>query len=201
MKKKSVKIFVFLSLLLIISLFLDKFVMQLMFLIKNPFLDIIMEWFSNEITVFVILVIISGLFLYQERKTKHIAVLLGSFFTSFLLTYLFKLFFMRPRPLGTIFHSIGFFDYNLKFPDYSFPSAHSSTAFSVLPILDKEFKKIHIFWIIFSVMIAISRIYLNEHYLSDIIAGSILGYMIGYVLLKVEKKHGFGKRFFQKVRV
>ena len=108
---------------------------------------------------------------------------------------------MRPRPLGTIFHSIGFQNHAFEFPDYSFPSAHSSTAFSVLPILDKDFKKTHIFWVFFSVMIAISRIYLNEHYLSDIVAGSILGYVIGYYLLKLEKKHGFGKRFFQKVRV
>ncbi len=197
--KKRVKFFVFLSLLLIISLFLDKYVIQLMQLIKHPILDVIMEWFSNEITVFVVLVIISGLFLYQERKTNHIIILLGSFFTSFLITYLFKFIIMRPRPLGTNFHSIGFFDYNIKFPDYSFPSAHTSTAFSVLPVLDKDFKKIHIFWIFFSVMIAISRIYLNEHYLSDIVAGSILGYAIGYCLLKVEKKHGFAKRFFQKV--
>ena len=106
---------------------------------------------------------------------------------------------MRPRPTGIEFMKIGLFDFSLSLPDYSFPSTHTTSAFSVLPVLDKQFRKLQFFWIFFSIMIAISRIYLNEHYLSDIVAGAILGYVIGYYLLKLEQKHGFAKKLFQKV--
>ena len=55
--KKKIKLIAILALILLVSFFLDNYVAQLIQLIKHPFLDVIMEWFSHEITVFVILVI------------------------------------------------------------------------------------------------------------------------------------------------
>ena len=195
--KKKIKLIAILALILLVSFFLDKYVAQLIQLIKHPILDVIMEWFSHEITVFVILVIISALFLYNEKKKRYIPVLFTSFFLGIILSKLFKFIFIRPRPQGIEYMKIGFLDFNLKLADYSFPSTHATSAFSVLPILDKQFRKLQFFWIFFSVMIALSRIYLNEHYLSDIVAGTMLGYAIGYFLLKLEQKYGFAKKFFR----
>ena len=201
MMKKKIKLIMILALILLVSFFLDGPVASLFLLLRHPFLDKVMEWFSHEITVFVVLVIVSTLFLYNEKKKRFIPVLFTSFFLGIIISKLLKFVFIRPRPQGMEYMNIGFLDFNLKLPDYSFPSAHATSSFSVLPILDKEFRKVQFFWIFFSVMVVISRIYLNEHYLSDTVAGSIMGYALGYFLLKMEQKHGYAKKFFQKVRV
>jgi undecaprenyl-diphosphatase len=183
----------FLSVVLFASFFLDDFISKNIVYVHIPVLDTVMRWFSHEITVFVVLVIISALFLYEEKKNKFIPVLFMSFLAALLITYALKFMILRPRPFGTNYIDLSFLGATLKFIDYSFPSSHSALAFSALPILDKEFKRLKVFWILFSSMIAISRIYLNQHFLSDVLAGCIIGYMIGHYVMKLGEKHGIHK--------
>lgn len=197
--KKKLKIIFSIIFALAVSFFLDKPIAQLMVLIKNPVLDVIMNWFSNEITVFIVLFIISAIFLYEEHKKRYIPVLFASFILGLIVSKIFKLVIARPRPYGLSYDTYGLGNYKMNLPDYSYPSSHATTAFSVLPLLDKELKHIKYFWIFFSSMIAISRIYLNQHYLSDVIAGIILGYLIGYYIFKLEEKHGMAKKIYQKI--
>jgi undecaprenyl-diphosphatase len=183
----------FMSVALFGSFFFDRAISDSVAYIQHPLLTKVMEWFSHEITVLVILVILSALFLYEERKNKFIPFLFMSFITAFIVTYALKFIIMRPRPFGEKIIDLSFFNVALRFIDYSFPSAHSALAFSVLPILDKEFKKLKGFWIFFSCMIAISRIYLNQHFLSDVLAGCIIGYLIGEFVMRIGEKHDIGK--------
>ncbi len=187
------------GIIILISFLLDDIAMQFFSLIQHNTLTQIMGWFSNLITVFFVLIVMSGFFMYQERKTKYIVVLILSFFLAILSSYLLKFILMRTRPEGLITHTISIFNLLIIFNDYSFPSAHTMTVFSVLPVLDLEFKKIKPLWIFISLMIAVSRIYLNQHYLSDVVAGAIFGYFLGEFILKVEKKNGLAKRILQKV--
>jgi len=196
MKTKTIAI---LAISLFVSFFLDQLVSSFFYTINIPLLDVIMEWFSHEITVFVVLVIISGLFLYEEKKSKFIPILFISFFTGIVISYLLKFMIMRTRPEGLLYFTLSLIGLNFKFPDYSFPSTHSVMAFSVLPVLDKEFRKLKFFWIFFSVMIALSRIYLNQHYLSDVVAGIIIGYVTGHYILKLGEKHELAKKFFRNI--
>jgi undecaprenyl-diphosphatase len=183
----------FFSVVLFASFFLDNFISENISYIQIPFAEKIMSWFSHEITVFVILVLISSLFLYEERKNKFIPVLFMSFIAAFILTYALKFMIMRPRPFGINYIDLSFLGAAFKFVDYSFPSTHSALAFCVLPVLDKEFRKLKVFWIFFSCMVAVSRVYLNQHFLSDVLAGSILGYMIGQYVMRLGEKHGIHK--------
>ena len=181
--------------LLLGSFFLDSAAREIVQIIKSPLLDHVMLWFSNAMTVIGVLVVIAALFLYQEKKGRFIPTLLLSFILSFLISNLLKLVFARERPVGMRHFTFSLFGITASFPDYAFPSVHAATSFSVLPVLDKEFRKLKIFWIFFSVMVVISRIYLYEHYLSDVVAGMILGYFIGLVVLKAEVKYGIEKKF------
>ncbi len=187
------KVIICLSIILFGSFFIDNFVSENIIHLQHPILTSVMEWFSHEITVLVILVIISALFLYEEKKNRFIPVLFMSFITALIVTYFLKFMIMRPRPFGIVPFDFSLFGIVLTFVDYSFPSTHAAIAFSVLPVLDKEFRKLKWFWIFFSCVVAISRIYLNQHFLSDVIAGSMLGYMIGHYVMRIGEKHGIEK--------
>jgi undecaprenyl-diphosphatase len=185
------------SAFLILSLFLDRPVADLVSKIHTPIFDFIMEWASSEVTVVFVFLIMSAVLLYEENKRRFIPVLIISFVASFLASAVFKFLVMRPRPEGIVYKDL--FGIGPRVPDYAFPSSHASISFGVLPILDKEFSKIRIFWLAFSILVVFSRIYLNQHYLSDVVAGSIFGYFIGYCLLKAEYKYGIIKGIFTRI--
>lgn len=60
---------------------------------------------------------------------------------------------------------------------FSFPSGHTTTAFLVfcmLALLIKQ-KQLGLVFLIFAVLAGLARIYLSQHFLMDVFAGSILG--------------------------
>ena len=60
----------------------------------------------------------------------------------------------------------------------SFPSGHSGTAFVTATILANNFNREEIF-LTLATLVAFSRIYLEDHYPSDAIAGSLIGLIVG----------------------
>ncbi|MBN2368220.1 phosphatase PAP2 family protein [Candidatus Woesearchaeota archaeon] len=192
--KKKLKPAITLAIILCVSFFLDNFVVEAAGLVQNDILDQVMLWFSHAMTIIGVLLILGSLMLYEEKKTRYIPALFLSFFLAFAASELLKLVFMRHRPLGMEYLSFSIIGWALSLPYYSFPSSHAAVSFSVLPILDKEFRKLNPFWILFAIMVVISRIYLYKHYLSDIVAGVILGYFIGFLMLKAEEKHVLEKK-------
>jgi undecaprenyl-diphosphatase len=66
-------------------------------------------------------------------------------------------------------------------PDrFSFPSGHSITAFAVTLPVGLFYPSLLIALLFCAVSIAISRIILGMHFLSDVVAGSAIGTMLGY---------------------
>ena len=49
-------------------------------------------------------------------------------------------------------------------------------------------------WIGFAVLIAFSRIYFGLHFLSDVIVGGLLGYVLGMIVVRLEKEYKWGKK-------
>jgi undecaprenyl-diphosphatase len=66
-------------------------------------------------------------------------------------------------------------------PDqFSFPSGHSMTAFAITVPLCLIYHDLQAPLLVLSVSIAVSRIILGMHFVSDIIVGSLLGAGLGY---------------------
>ena len=66
-------------------------------------------------------------------------------------------------------------------PDqFSFPSGHSITAFAVATPLSLVYPSLALGLIFCALSIAVSRILLGMHFLSDVVAGCILGGSLGY---------------------
>lgn len=66
----------------------------------------------------------------------------------------------------------------------SFPSGHSGNAFMTATIISSHFSKSYIFFGI-ALVIALSRVYLEDHYLSDVLVGSGIGLLTGLILITV----------------
>lgn len=73
--------------------------------------------------------------------------------------------------------------------DFSFPSGHAGSAFSVaVPMFAKLPKKYGIPTLIFAFLIALSRLYVAVHYPSDVLVGMVLGTVIGILAIIVIDK-------------
>lgn len=71
-------------------------------------------------------------------------------------------------------------------PDqFSFPSGHSITAFSVAVSLSHYYPSLMAGLMFCALSIAISRIVLGMHFLSDVVAGSLLGALLGFAAYTV----------------
>jgi undecaprenyl-diphosphatase len=66
-------------------------------------------------------------------------------------------------------------------PDqFSFPSGHSITAFSVSVAVGLFYSELQTPLLFVAASIAVSRIVLGMHFLSDVIVGSLMGALLGY---------------------
>jgi undecaprenyl-diphosphatase len=65
-------------------------------------------------------------------------------------------------------------------PDkFSFPSGHTMTAFSVALVVSYFYPSLEAMLFFLALSIAVSRIVLGMHYLSDVLAGVVLGVALG----------------------
>lgn len=73
----------------------------------------------------------------------------------------------------------------------SFPSGHTMTAFAIAVFLALMIRKKEwsVVLLIGAVLVGISRMYLNHHFLIDVIVGSLIGVLVSVVCYKIFQKY------------
>lgn len=161
-----------------IVIFWDNLIVNQIHQIRNPFWDIFFTWVTRLGSLYFIAIafLILTFFLVKKRMKKAATAVFLTLISSAFLIYLFKNLFGRPRP----------FDCPFDKDCFSFPSGHATIAFyfyGMLFNLTTRFFKLRkryvlilaliLVFLIF--LIALSRLYLGYHFLTDILGGFLLG--------------------------
>ncbi|MDC6447474.1 phosphatase PAP2 family protein [Alphaproteobacteria bacterium] len=107
-----------------------------------------------------------------------------------LVTQIIKHLIGRPRPNHTDFsESLVFNFFSTESSFHSFPSGHSSTTIAVLLIVCLLLPRLKIFFYVCSFLIAVSRVVVGAHFVTDVIAGGVVAIIIYKIInLFFEKK-------------
>ena len=162
---------------------------------NSEFMDEFMWFFSGPFIVIPIVLLISWT-LYKSYSLRESGwILFGIIITIALAdlssVYLFKEVFMRYRPSHHIELSQQLHFYQFDNGDfyqggkYGFVSSHAANYFSLLVLV---YGLVQQYWmkillVLIVLIILYSRVYLGVHYVSDVICGAILGYLIAKLVL------------------
>lgn len=201
MRKKIVIIGILIIFFTFVSLYFDFEIIRAMSLVRNDLINNFLlgvNFISFEGIIFLLVTI---LFLWKKNKRKWILPLWFTIGLSVVISFLLKVMVQRQRPfqleiisllsvLEKASHSIW---------NFSFPSFHVMLSFCVMPFISKEYPKLKYVWIIFAGLVALSRIYFGLHFLSDVIVGGAIGYLLGAVILKYEEENKFFENIWKKI--
>lgn len=125
------------------------------------------------------------IFLAAKELKDQGKIMVLAFILNILIVNIFvKNLVARPRPYDVT----NFTDLLIhKLSDNSFPSGHTSYAFTfatIVTILNKN-KALKIFTGVLASLMAFSRLYLYVHFPTDVLAGAIFGILIGILSIKI----------------
>jgi undecaprenyl-diphosphatase len=84
--------------------------------------------------------------------------------------------------------------------DHSFPSGHASTSFAAATVLSAFAPRHRLLFYALATLIALSRVYVGVHYLSDVVAGAALGTAFGWAALTSLRWRGRSPRRSRRAR-
>ncbi len=147
-----------------------------------PFLDPIMLLITHAGST--IFWLVASVFLWIGKRKREAVMLATGIIVGGLILLPIKVMIPRARPHFVV---QGSRTLDLE-GGGSFPSGHSKNAFTSAVILGSRWKRLRIPLYILAFLVAISRIYVGLHWPSDVVVGSIVGWVIGKFTIRHEKK-------------
>ena len=200
-KNKGVIILVLVVFAIIISFYLDRNLVKYVSFLRNNILDnifLVVTFISSEAVIFLVL---TSLFVWKDKKRRWIFPLWLTLGISAIVSFLLKVTVQRLRPfqMGLVSLLPKLQEASHDIWNFSFPSSHAMFAFCAVPILSKQYPKLKNLWVAIAVIIAFSRVYFGLHFSSDVITGGLIGYVIGILIVKLEKEEKFGQKIYDKI--
>lgn len=169
--------------------------------LANPITDFFMPYITN-FKVWLPLYIFGMVYLLFRYKLKGLYILvillLAVGLCDLLNAQILKEYFARVRPcraldnVNLLIHCGG---------GLSFPSNHAVNNFAAATVLSSFFMRKRGVFFLIATLVALSRVFVGVHYLSDITAGAIEGIIIGGVLVFLFRLIGFNKDVVESIRI
>jgi undecaprenyl-diphosphatase len=126
-----------------------------------------------------------GIVLFLREETKDhlffVPLVVGLASAVSLVELLLKPLVARPRPdmlMGAMLVADGI-------GGYSFPSGHAVIAWTMATILSRYEPRWSRWFAILAAVISLSRIYLGKHYPFDVVAGTLIGWSLGTIIIGI----------------
>jgi membrane-associated phospholipid phosphatase len=145
---------------------------------------------AESVTIFNIVAPVSlltaGIVKHDKQLQKNAAYMVGGFVVSSIVTQSMKRIIKRDRPYVTYPYIINRYGGSSS---YSFPSGHTSSAFSTATSLSLLFPKWYVIApsYLYAATVGYARMYQGVHYPSDVIAGALVGAGTAWLCYKAEK--------------
>lgn len=149
-------------------------------------LDSFMLFMTDFGMLFCLIVLL--LYLINGKKLRDIVLMTLTGASALEISYLAKVMFQTPRPYAAaVVATIPL----TQASGFSMPSLHTAFCFSLWPFLHRIFptKKLQILGKVIIITIALSRLYLGVHYMSDLILGGMIGYAAARFWIYLEEEH------------
>lgn len=134
-----------------------------------------------------IAVLAVGLLSGRVREAVAGRLALFAVITGGISVQVLKYSFCRSRPLsegaGRFFS--GFPCLGKGYGLVSFPSGHTVTAFALAYVLAQAYPKWSLACYMLAAIVAVSRVYLASHFLSDVVAGAAIGLSAGWIVCRL----------------
>ncbi len=156
--------------------------------LQNGFFDVFFYIFSFFASIVGALIIYIFLYFFSNKKYANCFGLTVIF--NVVINYVLKIIINRPRPYEISDSILN----TAQALGKSFPSGHMVCAttiavfliFYILKNCKQKYKKIiYIFLIsLYLIFVAISRMYFGQHYLTDLVAGLLVGFILSFLVIK-----------------
>jgi membrane-associated phospholipid phosphatase len=157
----------------------------------------------GEWMFYVVLFLFFGLYFRFIQKNSLFEArswyLFGCVVVANLVCFILKISLSRARPeLLFMSNQFGFYWFQHGKLYWSFPSGHTMTIISLVVGLGVLFPRCYFYWILsLGILIALTRITLYYHYLSDVLAGFYLSFLVvGLFTQYLKKNNWFSKKDF-----
>lgn len=167
-----------------LALLVDDDVKQISQSIKTEFLNTVFkidDYYHSEIMAACVVVFYSFALIYKNNEIRNLSLRLAEAAVyGSLINMSIKFLAGRSRPFYTE-TPFEFSPFKTNFEQTSFPSGHSTLAFAYSTVMAKEYQNFFwkFGWYLLALLTAYAKVYNNEHWFSDIIFGTVIGYLVG----------------------
>ncbi|MGL4588819.1 MAG: phosphatase PAP2 family protein, partial [Mycoplasmatales bacterium] len=164
----------------------DSSILETILSYHNEFFDKVMILISDLSDNGIIFLVLALILLLFQNFRKYGFYIIAASAINFLITgVILKPLIDRLRPCNTLYAERVLV---MCSQSGSMPSGHVSAVFAGATIVYYMNKKAGIVALIFSVLVGYSRLYLNQHWPSDVIVGAIIGILCGIIVIVLDKK-------------
>jgi undecaprenyl-diphosphatase len=166
---------------------------QFMKSIASPMLNSVMAALSQS---FLLVLPLIALYMLL-RKDRNVYIFSISIVLFYVINDTLKYIVREPRPCNT--PALSWINTVSCETNYSFPSSHAAVL-TGLPAFMGKFRYVRIAYLIWLALILFGRVYLGEHYLTDVIAGMLLSIAMTYIMYKYRSEiNNFIGKIIKKV--